>query len=61
MRSCSWLATGRTYGHGTLAVSLAAPVREKIELQCALPADGTPRATGSCRVAVPGHESSGQR
>jgi hypothetical protein len=61
MRSCTWLATGRTYGHGTLAVSLSAPVREKVEMDCALPADGRPRASGSCRVEVPGHQYAGQR
>jgi hypothetical protein len=61
MRSCSWLATGRTYGHGTLAQSLLASVHDKVEMQCALPADGSPRAAGSCRVQVPGHEYSGQR
>jgi hypothetical protein len=60
-RSCSWLATGRTYGHGTLAISLSAPVREKLEMECALPADGSPRASGSCRVEVPGHQYAGQR
>lgn len=48
---CSWLAHNGTYGHGTLALiamRTETDFSDKIRLTCMLPADGSPRAEGSC-------------
>ena len=49
---CLWRANNYTLGHGTLAQSIGVNMRNKIRLRCALPADGSPRADGSCQVEV---------
>ncbi len=51
---CSWRGTSGTYGHGTLAMSIGADMSKKVRLNCALPADGTPRAPDSCTVNIGG-------
>ena len=51
---CAWLATSKTYGHGTLAFSLPTSTEDKVRMRCVLPADGSPRASGSCKLEVPG-------
>jgi len=48
---CSWLTDNHTYGHGTLAmIAMTTEIdfSDKIRLTCMLPADGSPRAEGSC-------------
>ena len=50
---CNWLAHNGTYGHGTLAMiamRTETDFSDKIRLTCMLPADGSPRAEGSCRA-----------
>lgn len=49
---CFWRADSGTYGHGTLAMSIEANFSKKIDLNCSLPADGTPRAPDSCDVYI---------
>jgi hypothetical protein len=53
-QGCVWRAANATYGHGTLAFSISAATREKIQMRCILPDDGSPRASGSCELEVPG-------
>jgi len=52
LRSCLWRATSRTLGHGMLAATIEAPQRKKLRLECLLPADGTARPPGSCKVEI---------
>lgn len=47
---CLWRATNETEGHGTLAVSVLAPMQKKMRMSCELPLDGSPRAPDSCFV-----------
>jgi hypothetical protein len=54
LQVCLWLATNRTYGHGTLAMSIGAPKRKRVQMRCQLPTDGSERAPNSCRVEVGG-------
>jgi hypothetical protein len=51
---CLWRTTNRTYGHGTLAMSIGAPKRKRVRMQCRLPTDGSERAPDSCFVEVGG-------
>lgn len=51
---CIWRSDSGTYGHGTLAMSIEANFSKKIDLNCSLPADGTPRAPDSCDVYISG-------
>jgi hypothetical protein len=51
-RVCLWRTTRHTPGHGTLAVWIGADKSKKIRLECTLPADGGPRAPGSCDAEV---------
>ena len=53
-RGCAWFATSAVYGHGTLAFSLPASTEDRVRMRCVLPADGSPRADGSCHLEVPG-------
>jgi hypothetical protein len=53
-RGCAWFATSATYGHGTLAFSVPASTEDRVRMRCVLPADGSPRADGSCHLEVPG-------
>jgi hypothetical protein len=53
-RGCAWFATSATYGHGTLAFSVPASTEDRVRMRCVLPADGSPRAGGSCHLEVPG-------
>jgi hypothetical protein len=54
LQVCLWRATNRTYGHGTLAMSIGAPKGKRVRMQCQLPTDGSDRAPDSCRVEVGG-------
>jgi hypothetical protein len=45
---CVWQATGHTRGFATLVRLLES--RARVQLSCTLPADGSPRAAGSCRA-----------
>jgi hypothetical protein len=47
---CLWRATSQTQGHGTLAVSVLAPLQKKVRMSCELPLDGGPRDADSCFV-----------
>lgn len=49
---CTWKTTAATYGHGTLAMSIDAPFRKKVRMNCSLPADGSPREPDSCMVEI---------
>jgi hypothetical protein len=51
---CLWRTTNRTYGHGTLAMSIGAPKRKRVRMQCRLPIDGSDRAPDSCSVEIGG-------
>lgn len=51
-RGCVWRASNRTYGHGTLVESIGAEKRQRMRLECRLPANGGPREEGSCWVTV---------
>ena len=53
-QGCVWGAANATYGHGTLAFSVSASSSEKVRMRCILPTDGSPRASGSCELEVPG-------
>jgi hypothetical protein len=52
IRVCLWRATSRTRGHGMLAATIEAPSRKKLRLECRLPADGSAREPGSCKVEI---------
>jgi hypothetical protein len=49
---CLWRATARTYGHGTLVMSIGAPKRKRVRMRCRLPTDGSDRTPDSCSVEV---------
>jgi len=49
---CLWRASARTYGHGTLAMTIAADLSKKVRMTCRLPADGSPRAPESCSIEI---------
>lgn len=49
---CTWQTTSSTYGHGTLAAWIGAPRTKKIQFQCLLPLDGSPRAPSSCGAEI---------
>jgi hypothetical protein len=49
---CVWKTDARTYGHGTLAVSIGADFRKKVRLSCSLPVSGAPRDQNSCVVHI---------
>ena len=51
---CTWRTTGHTFGQGTLVVWIDARKGKKIRLHCALPSDGSPRASDSCYAEVGG-------
>ena len=51
-RVCLWRTTSHTWGHGTLVMSIGAPKRKKVRMECRLPSDGRRRASDSCRVEV---------
>lgn len=51
---CTWLATNRVYGQGTLAVWIDVPKRKKIRLRCFLPKDGSERQPDTCSAQVGG-------
>jgi len=51
---CTWLATNRVYGQGTLAVWLDVSRHKKIRLRCFLPKDGTQRQPDTCSAQVGG-------
>jgi hypothetical protein len=50
VRFCLWKATSQTEGHGLLADAIG--TMKKVRLRCEMPADGSPRAKGSCRVEI---------
>ena len=50
--TCTWSASGQTYGHGTLVEIVSAPKSERMRLSCRLPSNGAPRQEGSCQVEV---------
>ncbi len=50
---CMWQLTSRTYGHGTVAAWIQAPVQKQLELHCVLPRDGRPRTFESCSANLP--------
>jgi hypothetical protein len=52
-RTCSWLASNRTLGHGTLAASIGTSLGNRVHLRCRFPKDGSPREPDGCRVSVP--------
>ena len=52
LRVCLWRASSHTWGHGTLVMSIDAPKRKKIRMECRLPTDGSRRAPDSCGVEV---------
>jgi hypothetical protein len=54
LQVCLWRATARTYGHGTLVMSIGAPKGKRVRMQCQLPTDGSDRAPDSCSVEVGG-------
>jgi len=49
---CLWRATARTYGHGTLAMSIGADKTKRVRMRCRLPTDGNDRAPDSCYVEI---------
>ena len=49
---CVWKATARTYGQGTLALSIGASFSKKVRLSCNLPNSGGPRDQHSCSVLI---------
>jgi hypothetical protein len=55
-RGCAWLATSKTYGHGTLVFSMSTSTEDKARMRCVLPFDGSPRASGSCQLSVAGRD-----
>ena len=52
--SCVWRASKFTYGHGTLAASIRAPLRKKVRMICRVPSDGGARPPDSCSIEI-GH------
>ena len=54
LQVCLWRATNRTYGHGTLVMSIGAPKSKRVRMRCRLPTDGSDRAPDSCQVEVGG-------
>ena len=52
LRLCLWRTTSRTWGHGTLATTIAASFGKKIRMDCYLPEDGRPREPDTCHVEV---------
>ena len=52
--TCVWRASKFTYGHGTLAASIRAPLRKKVRMICRVPSDGGARRPDSCSVEI-GH------
>ncbi len=49
---CVWKTDARTYGHGTLAVSIGANFSKKVRLSCSLPVTGGPRDQHSCSAQI---------
>jgi hypothetical protein len=49
---CVWKTDARTYGQGTLAVSIGANFSKKVRLSCSLPAGGGPRDQHSCSAQI---------
>ena len=52
LQVCLWRASARTYGHGTLAMSIGAPKTKRVRMHCRLPTDGGHRAPDSCSVEI---------
>ena len=51
---CLWRTDDQTFGHGTLAMWIRAPISKKIRLRCIFPLDGSPRGVESCSASVGG-------
>lgn len=45
---CTWHTNNKTYGHGTVAMSMDAKFGNKVLFACTLPTDGSRRAPNSC-------------
>jgi hypothetical protein len=52
LQVCLWRASARTYGHGTLVMSIGASKHKRVRMRCRLPTDGSDRAPDSCSVEV---------
>jgi len=48
---CVWSAGHQSQGYELLAATI--DTRKRVQLSCAFPSDGGPRASGSCRVEAP--------
>ena len=51
-RSCLWRMDALVFGHGTAAAWIKASPSKKIQFQCRLPKDGSPREKGSCTAEI---------
>ncbi len=49
---CVWKTDARTYGHGTLAMTIGASFSKKVRLSCTLPINSEPRDPNSCAAQV---------
>lgn len=49
---CLWRTDDQTFGHGTLAVWIGAPLSKKVRLRCIFPADGSPRRVEACAAEI---------
>jgi len=51
-RFCLWRLSNHTYGHGTVAATIGAPMGKKVRLRCFLPLDGSERRADSCNAEI---------
>lgn len=49
---CTWRATSRMVGHGTVAASIGADSSKKVRLRCRFRLDGRPRALDACEASI---------